>query len=263
MKSPVWLLLTCLIPCPAGAERAGPAHLEFAVYAAGLHVLQLESEADLAAADHYRIDLHYRTAGLFGAIFESDITSFVQGSWAGNTPVPRRFASWGTLRGGVWRTTIDYVGGQPSLTDLEPPTEEDRDPIPPALERDTVDTLSAMADLIRAVSVTGRCEGTETIYDGRRVLRIVSHTVGEEMLEVTGRSSFSGKALRCDFDGQQLAGFQHDADEEELTRVHKSQAWLARVLPGQQALPVRIVFETRYFGHATAYLTEARPGVAK
>ena len=263
MKGPLFLLLTCLVPWPARAEGARPAHLEFAVYAAGLHVLQIESDADVAAADRYRIDVHYRTAGLFGAIVPSEITSFVQGSWSGTTPVPLRFASWGTMRGSVRRTTIDYANGQPTLNTLEPPAEPDRDPVPPGLERDTVDTLSAMAALIRAVTVTGRCEGTTTTYDGRRVLRITSHTVGEENLLLEYRSSFSGPALRCDFDGQQLAGFQHDADQEELTRVHKSQAWLARVLPGQPALPVRIVFETRYFGHATAFLTEARPGATK
>jgi len=36
-------------------------------------------------------------------------------------------------------------------------------------------------------------------------------------------------------------------------------AWLAPFLPGTPALPVRISFQTRWFGVATMYLTSAAP----
>ena len=258
MRRPLLLLFAFFLVRPAKAEDYAPAQLAFAVYAAGLNVLNIESDVNLAATN-YRVDLNFRTAGLFGALFHSDVNSFAQGDWAGNMPRPLRFASWGMVRGDQRRTILDYHNGQPVVTVLDPPQEDDRDPVPPAMEHDTMDTLSAMAMLVRAVAATGRCEGQVTTFDGRRVLQITSHTTGEETLRTEGRSSFSGPALRCDLDGIQTAGFKHDENEASLHRIHHSTAWLARIMPGAPALPVRVVFETNYFGHATAYLTSATP----
>jgi hypothetical protein len=131
------------------------------------------------------------------------------------------------------------------------------------MQHDTLDTLSAMAYLVRAVTDTGKCDGTVRTFDGRRVFEIESRTAGEDILRPDFRSSFAGPTLRCDMKSRQLAGFQHDADEAELKKVLESQAWLAPILPGQPKLPVRVVFSTRFFGAATAYLTEATPGIRK
>jgi hypothetical protein len=252
--------LPLLFGAPARAQDAQPAHLTFAVYAAGFNVLNMEGDVDLGGP-RYRVDLTYHTAGVFGALIRSNISSFVQGVWSGARPAPLRFASWGTLRGNIRRTTIDYEDNQPIIRALEPPQDEDRDPVPPVLQHNTIDTLSAMAMLIRQVTVTGRCDGHVDTFDGRRATQITASTAGQEVLQAEGRSSFSGPALRCEIVGVQVGGFQHDTDEAELHRPHYSTAWLARVLPGSPPLPVRVVFETRFFGHATAYLTEARPGI--
>lgn len=258
MIRPAALLLALSLPAHARAQAPVPVHLTFAVYAAGLHVLSIDSDADLGPHS-YRVDLSYRSVGLFGVLFPTEINSFVQGSWAGDAADPLRFASWGDLRGETRRTIIDYPSGQPSLTALQPATDPDRDPVPPAMQRDTIDTLSAMAMLIRHLADTGNCDGQTTIFDGRRVSRITAHTAGEERLTTDGRSSFQGEALRCDFQGLQLAGFVHNVSEAELHRPRYSTAWLAQVLPGEPALPVRVVFNTGFFGNATAYLTEASP----
>ncbi len=260
----LFALLLLVRPALAQGEVQGvalgdaPVHLTFALYAAGLRVVTLESDVDLGVRT-YRIDLNFRTSGLYGALVHNDVNSFVQGAWDGARPVPLRFASWGVVGGDSRRTVIDYPQGEPRVTTLEPPEEEDRDPVPVALQRDTVDTLSAMAMLVRDVAQTGRCDGTVTTFDGRRVLRIAAHTTGMETLGADGRSGFAGPALRCDFDGVQTGGFQHDVSEAELRRVHHSTAWLARVLPGEPLLPVRVMFEAHVIGHATAYLTGAAP----
>ncbi len=250
------VILGLLTPACAQAQQPAAVHLGFVVYAAGLSVVRLQSEVEITP-ERYRIDLAYRTTGLFGAFFSSEISSFVQGRWAGARPQPVMFASWGTLRGANRRTVIDYVAGQPKIRTLEPADESDRDPVPPAMQHDTVDSLSAMAMLVRQVNSTGRCDGHTTMFDGRRLSEITSHTVGIENLEPESRSSFSGPALRCEMVGRQLGGFQHDVSEAELHKLHYSTAWLAAVVPGGQKLPVRVTFETRFFGHATAYLTEA------
>jgi hypothetical protein len=252
----VMALCLLLLAAPARAQEA--TQLSYAIYAAGLNVLAVDAKADIDR-DGYRIDLSYRTTGLFGAVFPSRIESFVQGRWNGLQPAPLRFASWGVARGKQRRIVIDYPDGQPAIRSLVPATEPDRDLVPPDMQRDTMDTLSAMAYLVRQVAQTGRCDGTVRIFDGRRVLETASATAGTEALRPDHRSAFNGRALRCDMRGRQLAGFQHDADEAEIRRVHLSEAWLAPLRPGQPALPVRVAFETRFFGRATAYLVGFAP----
>jgi hypothetical protein len=75
-------------------------------------------------------------------------------------------------------------------------------------------------------------------------------------LEPTGRSSFAGRALRCDFVGRQSAGFMLDEDRERLQQPQMGTAWFAAVAPGGPKIPVRMAFRTRWFGEATMYLTK-------
>jgi hypothetical protein len=131
--------------------------------------------------------------------------------------------------------------------------------VPSHLQANTVDTLSALAELMHRVAATGTCDGTVHTYDGRRATQAASHTAGLETLPPTDRSSFSGTALRCDFEEHMLAGFL-DGDDETYRRPLRGSAWLAQVVPGAMPLPVRLTLETRWFGDATMYLTEAGPG---
>jgi hypothetical protein len=145
----------------------------------------------------------------------------------------------------------------PQVKELQPPQETEREPVPPEMQRHTMDTLSALAQLMRRVQKDHTCETEVHTYDGRRVLDVVAHTGGPERLDPTSRSSFSGATLRCDFEGRELAGFLLGEDDAEHRSPLRGSAWLAPVLPGGPPLPVRIAFQTRWFGWATMYLTAA------
>jgi hypothetical protein len=253
-------LLLAALPAPshARAGEAPPLDLHYVAYVAGFHVIYLDVTADLRP-DGYRLDTEYRTAGVYGALFSGDVHSDVQGDWAGLLPRPRRFAASGVWHGGPRRTLIDYVDDQPLVRALAPPNEAERAPVPPAEQRDTIDTLSAVIRLIRQVNATGRCDGEARVFDGRRLSRIVVRTAGEETLAPDSRSSFAGPTLRCDFEGRQLGGFMLDEDEAEMRKPHLSTAWLARPRPDLPIVLVRLVFEVHWFGHATMYLTAAAP----
>ncbi len=84
--------------------------------------------------------------------------------------------------------------------------------------------------------------------------------MGEELLEPTDRSSFGGKALHCDFSGRMVAGFWLGDDRERDRQPLHGSARLAPVVSGGPRLPVRMSFETRWFGDATMYLTSIGPG---
>ena len=243
---------------PAQGQTRTVTQLSYAAYAAGFHVLLLDAKADLGRAA-YRVDLRFRTTGVFGFVFPAQFDSFAVGTWSEGLPAPQRYASWGVARGTDRRTVLDYPAGQPILREHIPEVDDERDPVPPGAERDSVDTLSAMAYLVRRVAETGACDGRSRLYDGHRVFEIVSRTVAREVLPQEDRSIYAGPALRCDFEGRQTAGYTRDQDDTERHRLHLSQAWLAPIVPGHPALPVRVMFETRFFGHATAYLTGAAP----
>jgi hypothetical protein len=104
------------------------------------------------------------------------------------------------------------------------------------------------------------CDTEVHTYDGRRVLDVVARTRGTDRLDPTARSTFSGSALRCDFEGRELAGFLLGEDDTEHRRPLHGSAWLAPLMPNAPPLPVRIAFQTRWFGLATMYLTGAGPG---
>ena len=255
------VLLAALGQVPASrAQTVTQLHAGYDIYARGLDVAELEAGFGIGPRG-YQMQMAYHTTGLVGMLFHGRQLSTVEGLWAGERPVPLRFMGDGVWRGQPRRTLIDYVRGQPAIRTLLPPNEVEREPVPPELQANTVDTLSALAMLMRNVQDSGRCEASVNTFDGRRLAKISARTGGEEALESTSRSIFSGRALRCDFEGMQLAGFVKDADQDELRRPQHGSAWLAQVMPGAPRLPVRITFETRWFGPATMYLVKAGPGL--
>jgi hypothetical protein len=172
------------------------------------------------------------------------------------SPQPNEFVSQGRWRGEQRAVRIDYQQGSPVIRELTPTEDVPREPIPAALQQNTIDTVSALAQLIRKVERSGTCSGSVRTFDGRRVATVQAVTGVPEMLAGTSRSLFSGNALRCDFTAQQTAGFKM-GDDKERKPLHGS-AWLAPLRNNGPSLPVRLSFETRGMGNVTMYLTAIR-----
>ncbi|MBN8905448.1 MAG: DUF3108 domain-containing protein, partial [Rhodospirillales bacterium] len=102
---------------------------------------------------------------------------------------------------------------------------------------------------------TGRCEATVHTYDGRRATEVSARTDGPEVLAPSSRSSYAGSALRCSFRGELVAGFRLAGDRAADRKPLHGVAWLAQVAPNTPPIPVRMSFETRWFGDVTMYLT--------
>ena len=106
--------------------------------------------------------------------------------------------------------------------------------MPEAARRGTLDSLSALAALIRQVQRTGRCKFAARVYDGRRLTEMTARTEGLEML-TGGRGEWSGRATRCRFEGRLVAGFHRDNNGEEARRRRSGPPGWARP---SQAPPV-------------------------
>ena len=248
------MLVAGLLPAPLAQAEPGLTRLTYATYIGGLNALDLDASISISA-DSYRLKMAYRLTGVVGAIVHGEGATTVDGRFQGGGAVPRQLFSTGHFRGRPYVMQLDWQGGRPVITQMAPPEETERDAVPPEQQLHTVDALSALASLLHQVATTGRCDGELHTYDGRRLSEFAARTVGEESLPETDRSTFKGTALRCDFDGRQIAGFPRDGDKAELQRVQHGSAWFARVVPGDPPVPVRITFGARSFGEATMYLT--------
>ncbi len=264
MRMTAALVLALLLARPAVAsEPARPAaplnttvSLSYSTYVAGMTVFTADADVEITPRG-YRVDLASRTAGAYGALFHGETHSVAQGRWAGTLVAPARYAIAGHWRGKQRLTLMDYAAGQPTVLRLEPPNEAEREAVPAALQRETVDTISAAALLVRRATQTGRCEGEARTFDGRRLIEVAVHTAGWETVPQDHRSAYAGPALRCDFNGRLLAGFMLDSDRGTAARPQTGTAWLARLSPDGPLLPVRLRFDMRWLGGATMVLTGA------
>lgn len=227
--------------------------MTYRTYAVGLHIADAAGTLGIGPWS-YQLSLTLRTIGVGAMLYRGHQDIAVYGIWSGHRPAPRQFNGTGLWRGEPRALSIEYDRGMPTIRQLLPPLEAERERVPPHLQPDTIDSLSTLAALIRAVERTGRCETTARTFDGRRVAEIAARTVGPETLETTSRSSFSGTAMRCDFVSRVVAGFRADEDKKTDYRPLRGSAWLADVLPGRPLVPVRISIQTRWFGNATSYL---------
>jgi hypothetical protein len=248
-----------LLACPALPATASEVHAVYDTYAAGLDVAEVEASFGLEPRS-YQVHLAYHTTGLAGLFFSGHQISDVEGSWRADAPVPRTFSGEGVWRGQPRTVRIEYQNGTPRIRALVPPNEEERESVPENLRANSIDTLSALIELIRRVADTGKCDAVAHTYDGRRAVEVRATTGGEEVLAPTPRSAFSGPALRCDFAGRLLAGFLHTDNRPADSKPLHGSAWLARVAPDSPPLPVRLTFETRWFGESTMYLRSVDTG---
>lgn len=248
-------LFALLLPLTATAQPpVTQVNLTYDTYAASLEVMRMHVFFGIGPWN-YRINLNYQTTGLVGFFYRGQQVNTVRGTWENGQASPLEFFGDGIWRGHRRRTLIDYDNGIPDVKVLEPPQDSEREPVPRDMQLHTVDTLSALAQLMRKVELQRTCQTSVHTYDGRRVLEIEATNGGTETLTPSHDSGFNGPALRCDFEGREIAGFLIGEDDPDHRRPLRGSAWLATVPPASTPLPVRISFQTRWFGKATMYLT--------
>lgn len=246
------------VQAPRGQAAHASGHTQavrarYAGYAKGFNAFNMDADWTIGPAD-YKVHTVLKTAGAIGAVYAVENDTTTEGRFAGDRAQPRRFYSYGHARGRQRITLIDYPSGDPVVRQLVPANDEEREPVPEGVQARTVDTLSVMAQLLRRIAATGRCDGRASTFDGRRASDITARTGPQEVVEASSRSSYSGPALRCDFEGKQTGGFMRNEDQEVLRRIQRGTAWFARVGPGEAWVPIRVQFETRMVGSVTMYL---------
>jgi hypothetical protein len=249
------LVLGLAITAPRHAKAE---QLAFELYGLGFPVAASSMRFDLTPST-YRMELSYQTTGLAKWVAGDSLDQTVSGTFQHDQPIPLQFSSAGRLKGHDRMVTLVYHDGDPTTTAINPPNETEREIVPPERRDHTIDTLSATIEILHLAARTGRCDLRVNTYDGRRLEVFESHTVGEEELPPTNRSTFSGSALRCDYSSRPVAGLRLGDGRDDDARTRAGTIWLAPVTPGGQRLPVHGLVDVRFLGQATMYLTGVTP----
>lgn len=239
-----WAALAVLpLAAPAAAE---PLLARYEVRAAGVRVMEVEAAFDLGRAG-YRVRTRVRLTGPAAVFGAGDQVTTAEGTWRELRPQPRLYRVSGRWRGSPRAVAIDWgADAMPRVSVLDPPLEPDREPIPPAALVGAVDPLAGLAQLLRTVAQTGRCDAGAAVFDGRRRTDYGVRTGGIEALPDGGGPA--GEALRCNVESRLVAGARADQDPENARRPVPATVWLARVGPATQPVPVRIELETGWVG---------------
>ena len=254
------LLLALTLTALAPPARTTDAVLSYRAYAHGFQILHFQVGLALWPGG-YRMRLSYRTTGLVGFFYRGHQVDRVAGAWRAGRAAPYRYVADGIWHGDPHHLILTYRDAIPRLRAVMPPIRVERHKVPPADQRGTIDTMSAVVDLLHHLAVRHSCADSVHTFDGRRLSVISARDAGRVVLARTGRSIFAGPARRCDFTGRMVAGFLYGHRARD-SRPMQGSAWFAPLAPGGPPLPVHLRFQTDWFGEVEMDLTAVRLGAA-
>ena len=239
-----------LLSVGAGARAEGGASLDlkYEVYAGGIRVLVFDSEVDLLA-DSYSLSLVAKSEGLLQRLTRFSLTAEIEGEAGPGGLAPRRFRSESNWRAssGRWVEIIYGADGVPRATGEPAPEEDDRDPVPAALRRETVDPITALLQIIQNLQGAQDCDAELAVFDGRRRFDVVTRDAGMVELSKSKQALFSGPARRCLLALKPVSGFWKSHPAKERTDP-KIEVFMATAAPGGHWIPVRLHAKSGYGG---------------
>ncbi|UMM63240.1 DUF3108 domain-containing protein [Aristophania vespae] len=235
--------------------------LRYAVFVHGLHVLDAEG-AYVLKPWGYGGNAHLKTVGLASWFLQLNISAQVEGRFDGTMAVPLDYKAHGLSRKKERSVHIKFDDSGPHIVSLEPKDKE-RDPLPEAELKHSIDMLSGLATLFQSLAVTGKCDLSGTLYDGLRLTHIEAHGPFADKVPDSHGSYYSGKeAQRCDFEGHQIAGFVKTSHHKDLLRrPQPGKAWFL-TLKDYGIVPVKIEFHHPKIGNVEMVM-QSVPSSAK
>jgi hypothetical protein len=215
----------------AAAGDAGAA-LQYAVRYGPLQVLELRTTTRFDG-ERYHASSDLRTVGIVAALFPWSSSSDSSGVRSDGAMRPQRYHSSGEYRGRARVAQLDYDSGGSIRAQVEPPPEQDdRDPVPAALQEGTIDPLSATMS-----AVLSGCRGQLRVFDGRRRYDLSLTDLGDTDTPSSRYTLYSGRSRHCRAAIEPLAGFWRSEPRHD-ERPTQIDFWVAPPKPGLLAVPV-------------------------
>ena len=244
------LAASALLAMPAAAVETRLA-LDYDFRLGPLRLVEMHTTVDLAEG-RYSTEADMRTVGVVGFLFPWTSHAQSSGLRTDNGLRPRLHRAQGTFRGEPRLVEIDYGDEGRISARVEPAASSDwRDAVPPELQQDTVDPLTASLTAMAA-----GCAGTVRVFDGRRRDDLELADMGDSVVETSSDQVYSGPARRCRAVVQALGGFWR-TDPRQGETPTTLDSWIAVPRPGMLALPVYLELSSAR-GTLRIHLTAAR-----
>ena len=244
-----------LVPGLLAPVVATPAERIDAAYEltwSGLEIGQFETRLRADGAS-YRLAYAARTTGFLGWLYPFSSTGASEGMIADPGPIPARYVveSQRRDRTSTWAVAFDPQGAVERV-DLTTPVDEERDPVPWALQR-APDPLALALAASRAATPGARLE--EVSFDGKRAVRFELACADAEQAFAPDHPAVAiESALDCTLDGELVAGASRRWQSGRDADRAPARILLSReIVPGRY-WPVRVEAETR-FGMVVVRLT--------
>jgi len=245
------LLLASFAVCRAQANGAEPEpiYLRFEISAGlGIHFMTLQATVAYTR-ETYWISAEAKTRGVADLLLDLRSRFEVRGRVTPGALRPYVMRAETHRRGADYRTRIDYRADGNVSAEVSPPPDSRVTQAVPAQIQGTIDQLTAYLVLARAVAARRSCTLRLNVFDGRRRYDLEFADASAEPLPVFGT------VQACRMTRYKIAGFP--VDTAAGARSDGGKVWLARLLPGELAIPVRVEFAGEY-GTFTAELAELR-----
>lgn len=240
-------LATEAAPAPAAIPTAvDEIGLSFDLYLAGVQLGQVTLDGRIKDNAYFARST-MRTAGVAESLYEAMIEADSAGLLDTAKLRPELYNS--TYLGPSKKPEIVNMTFSPMGADsvfADPPVPQNRVPVTPEQRAGTVDPVSAMLLLASGVtaSETNPCGTVLPVYDGRRRYDIT--LTFKEREDVSYDDGYSGPALRCVMNYEQIAGHKPNINNNEPWP--DIDVWLAPITSGTGGrtflMPVRIAAET-------------------
>jgi hypothetical protein len=214
----------------ASASERG-AVLDYEVRYGPLQIMAVRTTARFDG-DRYEAGTDVRTVGIVALLFPWSAASSATGVRVDGDLRPLRFRATGEYRGQRRVAELEYDSAAGVRAHVEPAAEDDdRDPVPPALQEATIDPLTA------SLTAVATCRGTLHVFDGRRRYDLAITDLGEAETPAARHALYSGRARHCRAAIHPLAGFWRPGtrDDQPPTQID---CWLAAPRPGFISVPV-------------------------
>ncbi len=231
----------------ASEAATGDKRLEadFEVYWLGFRVYSGNLQGTLADG-RYRMAAAGETRGILAVFVSAEVRSEVAGKVDGAAYAPLAYRSksrWDERRREI---DVDYNGDGSVDAVRRPPRSDDdwdadRDEVPPAMRRDTLDPLTTLLKATTRPLDAAPCDVSLPVFDGRRRYNLRLKYAGEEDLPAELAPAYAGGTVKCHAHFDKIAGFAKKWSEENPQPEEPATVWLAKLPAKGVWLPVRAV----------------------
>lgn len=132
------------------------------------------------------------------------------------------------------------------------PAVEENVALDPALHKGAVDLLTGALYPLMHVNAGKSCDGSVTVFDGKRRYDLKFTKKGKETLVASKYNIFSGEALVCQIEMIPLAGFKgkkrgyYKIQEEGRAQGQLPKIWLGKLWADGPYVPIKILLKSEY-----------------